>query len=299
MRRKLWGGRAMRRNCTALFLVVGLFAFGCGALAQTAPTETALRNPLSSDASIVRQGAILFRQECIYCHGPGARGGSRGPDLTTGNWTHGGSDAEIFKTVSTGVPGTAMPANHLDDNEIWKILTYLRSLQQPPAPAVGNAAHGCELFFGDANCSLCHMVAGRGGRLGPELSRVGSARSRLYLIDSIREPDKDLTRRSYDAAALNDQPYDTVTAITRAGKTVTGVAMNEDTFTVQIMDASENVYSFEKKALKSLKHERKSMMPAYKDDLLSDKDLQDIVSYLQTLRSPAAKPEKGLLNAAQ
>ena len=277
-----------------LILVLGLLAF-----AQTRAPKPELHNPLAADASVIKQGAILYRQECIYCHGPGARGGSRGPDLTVGNWAHGGSDAEIFQTVSTGVPGTAMPANHLEDDEIWQILTYLRSLQQPPAPASGNVAHGRELFFGDANCSLCHMVAGRGGRLGPELTRAGAARSRRYLLESIREPDKDLTQHNYESAGVNDRPYDTVTAITRNGKVVTGIAMNEDTFTVQIMDASENVFSFDKKALKSFKHERKSLMPPYKEDLLSDKDLQDILSYLETLRGPAPKAGKGMLNAAE
>lgn len=280
--------------CSALVVL-----FACVAGAQTTSREPERRNPFASDANAIHQGSILYRQECMYCHGPAARGGSRGPDLTSGNWVHGGSDGEIFSTISTGVDGTSMAPHRFKDDEIWQLLSYLRSLQQAPTPAAGNAAHGRELFNGDANCSLCHMVAGRGGRLGPDLTRIGAARPLPYLVDSIRDPDKSLTRHGYQSTSLNDEPYDTVTVVTRAGKIVIGTPVNEDTFTIQIMDASETVHSFDKKSLKSLKHERKSLMPAYNQDTLSDKDLQDIVAYLQSLRGPAPKPAKGLVNAAE
>jgi cytochrome c oxidase cbb3-type subunit 3 len=120
----------------------------------------------------------------------------RGPDLTTGSWSHGGSDADLARTISAGVPGTAMPPNQLTADEIWQIVTYLRTLQQPVAAAVGDLKRGESLFFGTARCSSCHMVSGRGGRLGPELSNVGSARSRAYIVESIREPNRQLTKTS-------------------------------------------------------------------------------------------------------
>ena len=132
---------------------------------------------------------MLFRQECVFCHGVSARGGMRGPDLTTGAWSHGGSDEELSATISRGVPGTAMPAHaHLKPEEIGQIVAYLRTLQQPVTPSRGDATRGETLFFGGGCCGSCHLVKGRGGRVGPELTRVGSARSRAYLIESIREP---------------------------------------------------------------------------------------------------------------
>jgi mono/diheme cytochrome c family protein len=72
---------------------------------------------------------------------------------------------------------------------------------------------------------------------------------------------------------------------------VVGVPMNEDTFTVQIMDTSERVHSLDKKSLKSFRHENRSLMPTYAPDRLSDADLDDLVAYLQTLRS--STPRKG------
>ena len=249
----------------------------------------ALGLPLSAQP---RAGELLFRQACVGCHGVGAHGGVRAPDLTTGVWAHGGSDAQMARTISAGLPGTAMPANELTDDEIRQVIAYLRSLQQPPGQSAGDAKHGESLFFGSARCSSCHIANGRGGRLGPELSYVGSSRPRSYLVESIREPDRQITENT-SIGGSGMQMYDTATAVTRDGKRIVGVPMNEDTFTIQIMDTSERVHSLEKKSLTSLRHENRSLMPAYSPANLPDADLQDVVAYLQTLRAPSPAPEKG------
>src|SRR6266540_4137987 len=136
-----------------------------GQVAAPTATEPA-RNPFAGDPKAITDGAVLFRQECMFCHGVAARGGMRGPDLTTGSWSHGGADPDLFETISHGIPGTAMPANRLTENEIWQVITYLRTLQQPPTVATGDRSRGETLFFGSARCSSCHIVNGRGGRLG-------------------------------------------------------------------------------------------------------------------------------------
>jgi cytochrome c oxidase cbb3-type subunit 3 len=215
----------------------------------------------------------------------------RGPDLTTGSWNHGGSDAELARTITDGVAGTAMPPNNLKTDEIWQIVSYLRTVQQPPAAPVGDQTRGEALFFGTARCSTCHIVNGRGGRLGPELTTVGSARSRAYLVESIRQPAKQLTQiRALGGDSLK---YDTVTAVTADGQTIVGVPMNEDTFTVQLMDMTERVHSLDKKTLKSFRHENRSLMPAYDASRLPDADLDNLVAYLQTLRSTATARKDG------
>jgi cytochrome c oxidase cbb3-type subunit 3 len=278
---------------TGVILSLATLSWGQGV---PAPSKDAKSNPLAGDAKAARQGAVLFREGCVPCHGVGARGGLRGPDLTSGNWAHGGSDAELARTIGTGLPGTAMPDSHLTENEAWEIITYLRTLQQPPAPQKGDARRGEELFFGTAKCSSCHIVKGRGGLLGPELTQAGSARSRQYLIESIREPSRQFTENHSfgDVAMLN---YDTVTAVTREGKTIVGVGMNEDTFTVQIMDTAEHLYSLDKKTLKSLHHDKRSLMPAYGVDTINESQLEDLLAYLQSLRAPTPAREKGASDA--
>jgi putative heme-binding domain-containing protein len=260
---------------------------------QTTPTRIeATRNPYAGDPKAATQGAVLFRQECTYCHGVSARGGMRGPDLTTGTWTHGGTDSELATTISVGVPGTAMPPNKLTEEEIWQLITYLRTLQQPLAAQTGDARRGESLFFGTTRCSSCHMVNGRGGRLGPELTRVGSARSRAYLVESIREPGRHLTE-NLSVGDETTRKYDTVTLVTADGTTIVGVPMNEDTFTVQVMDTSERVHSVQKKTLKNFKHEDRSLMPAYDTNRLSASDLDDVVAYLMTLRTGSSAKKGG------
>ena len=250
------------------------------------------RNPLSGDPKAITQGAVLFRQECVFCHGVAARGGMRGPDLTTGSWNHGGADADLARTITVGVPGTAMPPHNLKNNEIWQIVTYLRTLQQPVAAAIGDRALGETLFFGAQRCSSCHIVNGRGGRLGPELSTVGSARSRAYLVESIRQPGRQLTQNQAFGGDVTLK-YDTVTAVTADDRTIVGVPMNEDTFTLQLMDASERVHSLDKKTLKSVRHENRSLMPAYDTSRLSNPDLDNLVAYLQSLRTASSAPKGG------
>ena len=128
------------------------------------------KNPYAGDAKIAKVGEYQFRSNCAFCHGLGARGGGRGPDLTRGQKHHGNTDAEIFHNIHDGITGTAMPAATnggigvgMSDDEIWQVVTYLRSVEKMASATVtGDAAHGKELFFGTAACGTCHMVNGKG-----------------------------------------------------------------------------------------------------------------------------------------
>ena len=238
------------------------------------------------DSTAIKEGASLFRANCSPCHGLNARGGGRGPDITTGRWTHGSTDDEVFRTISQGVPGTEMPANALEDSEIRAIIAYLRSLApRKDITLAGDSAKGKKIF-GDVGCSTCHMVRGVGGVLGPDLSRVGAARSISYLIDSIRDPHKELSFGMTDPNNHYGLPllYDTVTVVTTSGEKISGVARNEDTYSIQMITMVQQLQSFLKKDLKEVSHQRRSLMPPYSEDALDDSQLQDLISYLETLR---------------
>ncbi|MGA9305076.1 MAG: c-type cytochrome [Candidatus Sulfotelmatobacter sp.] len=246
------------------------------------------RNPLAGDPNAAKAGGYEFRINCALCHGLGAHGGGRGPDLTRAQKKHVHSDAEMFQVISNGIPGTAMPANGtngqgvgMTDEEIWQIITYIRSVEvKAPSKPPGNAGHGKELFYGDANCSLCHMVEGQGGRVGPELTSVGGSRTREAIIDSVRNPSRRLAWGLTEATKEFPQEYETITVVTTDGKQIKGVALNEDSFSVQMMDANERIYLLEKDKLRSFKKSRQSLMPTYSPDVLSDKALEDIVAFL-------------------
>jgi cytochrome c oxidase cbb3-type subunit 3 len=246
------------------------------------------RNPLANDAKAAKAGEYEFRINCALCHGLGAHGGGRGPDLTRAHKKHVHSDAEMFQVISNGIPGTVMPANGtngqgvgMTDREIWQIITYIRSVEvKASAKAAGNGEHGKQLFYGDANCSLCHMVEGKGGRVGPDLTSVGGSRTREAILDSVRNPSRRLAWGLTESTKEFPQEYETITVVTADGKEIKGVALNEDSFSVQMIDNNEQLYLLEKDKLLSFKKSRDSLMPQYNPDLLSDKDLADVVAFL-------------------
>jgi cytochrome c oxidase cbb3-type subunit III len=246
------------------------------------------QNPLANDPKAAKAGEYEFRINCALCHGLGARGGGRGPDLTRSQKKHAHNDAEMFQVISNGIPGTAMPANGtngqgvgMTDEEIWQIITYIRSQEvKAPAKPIGSPEHGKELFYGDANCSLCHMVEGKGGRIGPDLTSVGGSRTRDAIIDSVRNPSRRLAWGLSEATKEFPQEYETITVVTADGKQIKGVALNEDNFSVQIMDMNEQIHLLQKNKLRSFRKSRESLMPVYNLTLLSDKDLDDIVAFL-------------------
>jgi cytochrome c oxidase cbb3-type subunit 3 len=269
------------------FLAAAICA-GLFLLKVTAAYAADDRNPFAGDAKAAKAGEYEFRINCALCHGLGAHGGGRGPDLTRAQKKHVHSDGEMFQVISNGIPGTVMPANGtngqgvgMTDEEIWQIITYIRSVEvKAPAQSAGSAARGKELFYGDANCSLCHMIEGKGGRLGPELTAVGGSRTRESIVDSVRNPSRRLAWGLTESTKEFPQEYETITVVTAEGKQIKGVALNEDNFSVQMMDTNEQIYVLEKDKLRSFQKSRASMMPKYGPDVLSDKELEDIVAFL-------------------
>jgi len=253
----------------SVLTVAMLWAIGGGLFAAQEPPA---KNPLEGNPDAIQGGMGLFRARCAECHGIDARG-VRAPDITQ-VWASGRTDAGLFKTVKEGVPGTEMPANpRIQDAEAWQILAYLRTLAAPAPsdPPRGNAENGARLFR--ASCVVCHRVNDVGGRLGPDLSRIGIARSREFLVLRIRRGLEDF-RAGFEPVTLTPQ----------AGQPIHGVKKNEDLFSVQIMDTGERIQGYEKDKMKAVQNDTKSAMPIFGPDRLSDSDLDDLLRYLQTLR---------------
>ena len=263
-------------------------------IAASAPGVRAQdKNPLANDANAAKLGEFEFRANCAFCHGLGARGGGRGPDLTRVQKKHGNSDADLFRTINGGVPGTAMPPNGatqqgvgMTEEEIWQVISYIRSVEvKASAPQTGNAARGKELFNGSAVCATCHMIQGKGGRLGPDLTATGSSRSTEYIVDSVRNPSRRLAQGLSEAMKEFSQEYETVTVTDERGQKFQGVVLNEDNFTLQMLDTREQLHLFQKDKLRSLEKSRESLMPKYDEKMLPEKDLQDMVAYLLSVGS--------------
>jgi len=260
--------------------VVLMLSLAGGASAQDrARAETRpAKNPLEGDKFAITNGGAMFRNRCAGCHGPDAHG-YLGPDLTS-FWSAGGTDDRMFDIVRRGVPGTEMigaDPQRVLDKEIWQVLAYIRTLSAvPPAPATGDAANGERIFR--SNCGTCHMVNGRGGQLGPDLSRIGSARPRAGMLAKVR-----------GTSAFIRPGYEPVTLVTRGGERVRGVRKNEDEFSIQIMDTRERLQGYLKANLAEYTTDKQSLMPVYGPDRLNDRDLDDLLRYLTGLRGDASK----------
>ena len=232
------------------------------------------KNPFEGNPDAILAGMGGFRQRCADCHGTDGKG-VRGPDITH-VWSSGRTDQGLFRTIRAGISNTEMPAfpaPRTSDREIWQMLAYLKTLAAPlPAdPPRGNAANGAQVFR--THCASCHRVNAAGGRLGPDLSRVGAARSRDVLVARIRR-----------GAEIFRPGFEPVTITPANGPPIHGVKKNEDLFSVQIMDTNERIQGYEKDKMKSVVNETTSAMPLFGPERLSDSDLDDLLRYLQTLR---------------
>jgi putative heme-binding domain-containing protein len=260
---------------TRFSLVVTLLLIGAvGVVAQkNSDTLPPGKNPHLGNKVSIQSGLALYRVRCGDCHGLDAKG-YRGPDLTA--VLGGMPDERLFRTIRKGVPGTEMPASTIPDDSLLLIIAYLRNLSAvaPPEQPTGNVANGARLF--ESQCATCHRVGERGGRLGPELSRVGAARSQAALAREIRTPSEWMP-----------PAFEPVTLVMKDGQKIRGIKKNEDVFSIQVMDTRERIQGYVKSSLQEVVYEKTSLMPAYGPERLSDADLNDVVGYLSTLRLPS------------
>jgi cytochrome c oxidase cbb3-type subunit 3 len=241
---------------------------------------------VSRDPKQIELGRAIFRVWCAPCHGIRAQGG-RGPDLTRGSYNNGNRDSDLFRVISRGVRGTEMPSfgSDLDSASIWLLVSFLRSTEPEASPVVGDRSAGERLFWGRAGCGQCHLVRNRGGRLGPDLTKVGRQRSVSYLRESILSPGADLS-----------PGYETITVVTHDGRNIVGVHRRLDNFSMELMDVAGKLYSFRRSQLASVIRENRSLMPDSYSRLFSKSELDDIVAYLTSLRGSVA-PAAGRIDA--
>ena len=217
------------------------------------------------------EGKAVFRSNCAFCHGLTGTGG-RGPALNTTQLVHGSSEEDIRGVIRNGVPGTQMPAFRIDKDELDALVRFVRSLSAGGGgkPVPGDAAKGREVYA-RSGCAGCHRVGNEGSIYGPELTRIGAARSAEYIRESLLNPSADIP-----------DEYEGVTVVARDGQRITGLRVNEDTYTVQLRDPAQKFRMFQKSEVREVIHEKNSLMPAYGS--MAGADLQNLLAYLSTLR---------------
>jgi len=231
------------------------------------------------------KGRELFLGMCSRCHGASG-GGGEGPSLNRPALTRAADDQALLVIIRDGIPERGMPRiRRMTDAELSALVVYVRSLGRAAdvAHATGGSAEKGKAAYERLGCSSCHVISGVGGNFGPELTNIGSRRAADYLRQAVAEPAAMLPRGSSDVPGRGFNEFLPVHIVTRVGKEVHGLRVNEDSFTIQVRDSGGHLYSFQKADVERLDKEfGKSLMPDYKAKL-SGTELDDLVAYLSGL----------------
>ncbi len=224
-----------------------------------------------------REGQQIFTAVCSACHGLDARGGEHAPQIATSAKVQLASDDELLHVIQYGIPSQGMPGfvKTLSAAQLSAVVAYLRELQGKTESIAshGNAAAGKLLFFGRAKCGDCHSVRGQGGFMAGDLSSFGRIHSLQEIRSAITGPNKNLERRS-----------ETLTVTTALGEKYTGVARNEDNFSLQLQTLDGGFHFFDKSELMRIERSQRSLMPDNYGSSLTPGEVDDLVAYLAGLR---------------
>jgi putative heme-binding domain-containing protein len=228
-------------------------------------------------ASEIEAGRLQYAANCTRCHGPDGDYVANA-DVGHGKFRRASTDDELVRLIRNGIPNTPMAAmNNISEPNAKIIVAYLRSMAATAAaiaslPA-GDTTRGKAIFETKGNCGSCHRVGDKGSRVGPDLTQIGALRRSVELHRSLLEPDAEVIPANRS-----------IRVVTRDGTTLTGRLLNQDSFTIQLLDAKdEKLKSLSKSNVREFTFVDKSQMPSYKDKF-TNQELADLVSYLGSLK---------------
>ena len=284
-----------------ILLLLGVVTIGTSLLAAQGGggrggNETAAANPFAGNAQAIDEGRDIYNRTCTTCHGPDGAGGEMGPALGAPARRYAlATDAQIFDAIKSGIRGTPMPAfgTRLPDNDVWKVTAYIRGLRGTAidAPAAGDVALGDQIFWGKGECGNCHVVKGKGGLIGPDLTNLAGTRKTVSIVDALTKP---LHKVFGDGGAIPrilipNATYQPVRVTTPDGKVIAGVLKNEDSYSLQMMGTDNQLHMFERAKIK-LVYETKTLMPTDYDKRLAPDEFKNLLAYLTRLHVPAPPP---------
>lgn len=262
-----------RRRFGRRLVLASVLAAGAALAAAPAPALGQQEHAGQYSQADINFGMSLYGDNCVSCHGPGGDGVD-GVNLRSGQFRSASNDYELEQIISNGIPDTAMLPGNYNEAELTGLVAYLRmmgSLDVSDA-AVGDAARGATLYNGKGDCASCHRIGSEGSRTGPDLSDIANFRSAGAMAQTLVDPTEAMV-------PINR----TVRMVARDGTRYEGRRLNEDTYTVQLVDENERLVSLVKEDLREYEILTESAMPSYADTL-TEQERADILAYLLTLK---------------
>jgi putative heme-binding domain-containing protein len=228
-------------------------------------------NPFAGKEQAAAEGREIFNRTCTVCHGMNGAAGDRGPALGAGRSYNIRTDDGIFNAIRDGIPGSAMPKSGLEVNDIWKVVSYIRSLRATASDAfvAGDVAAGEKIYWEKGRCGNCHMIRGRGGISGPDLSNVAGERTLAAVRDALTKPKLEIPRG-----------YRPVDVATTDGRHLTGIAKNDNNFSLQLLDSNDQLQLFTSEELAKVTYKPQSLMPANYQKILAPEEFQNLLAFL-------------------
>ncbi|MGO4880466.1 MAG: PQQ-binding-like beta-propeller repeat protein [Bryobacteraceae bacterium] len=229
-------------------------------------------------ANDLQAGRARFETRCGGCHGADGMGGERAPAIGSGDRERLRSEDAVRRLIREGIPDAGMPAFPLQEPELSELVAFVRSRITPARDSLpaGDTQAGEAFFFGAGGCARCHMMNGRGGVNGPDLSNAGWELTLAEMEQSLLKPD-----------ARRTPGYQAATVRLRAGSTVRGFLRNESLYDLQVQGFDGRLYLLRRDEVTSMERDAVSYMPAVK---ATPAELQSLLAYLTFPGAAPAKP---------
>ncbi len=253
--------------------------WGCiAALVALAAAATAQHT--AGNAEAILAGKRQFETRCAGCHGADGEGGEHGPNIVDARHPRTRSAEGLREIIRNGILDAGMPAFQLPEADLDQLLAFVVSLTAPAMENAvpGDAEAGKRFFFGKGNCSSCHMVEGRGGLVGPDLTSVARERRLGQIEQTLRNPSLRVT-----------PGYGVVSVRLRDGRTLRGLAKNESNFDLQLQALDGRFYLLRRGEIAEEVREQKSLMPPVE---AGQPEMQNLLAYLCRLSGMKIDPSE-------
>jgi PQQ-dependent dehydrogenase (methanol/ethanol family) len=234
-----------------------------------------------ADAAKLEAGKASYESRCVGCHASDGTGGGHGPPIIDVRRSRAATPAALREVIVKGIPDAGMPPYPMPEAELDAVVAYVTMLKAPAAdyPVAGDAAAG-ERFFVGGKCSGCHMVRGRGGILGPDLTNLARERKVAQIEQALKDPGGAASASSGGGGRGGPaRSFRALSVKLRDGRAIRGIAKYEGPLDVGMQGLDGKFYSISKADVAELTRE-KSLMPKVE---ATPAEMRNLLAYLTRL----------------